>query len=213
MKAKQSASRCYAILPRHGIELCADDSCGPGEARRFVRLFRATWGRTPLGARRQLLDHWRVDEELGVRLDVQLLPRWKGGSKLAGVCSREGRLLRFRLPTVGEMPDDIAMILMPRAGACLAVGDGRADARAERRRDRGSLPRGHGRLGVRSAAARRLAAGPLRRTKSGITRTSTVIVAEGISPGDDQRSLHSAHGPRCPVPVRRASPLRKWREA
>src|SRR4051794_13519671 len=66
----------FSLLPRHGVFLFAPNRGG----ERFARLFRETWGRLPLYARRRILKHWRSDPvPLPLfKPEIGLLKDWSG---------------------------------------------------------------------------------------------------------------------------------------
>jgi hypothetical protein len=55
LAASTRAGRCATILGRHQVYVWAFD----GDGRRFADVFRRTWRRLPLFARRQILGHWK----------------------------------------------------------------------------------------------------------------------------------------------------------
>ena len=83
---------------------------------RFASLFRETWNRMPLYARRRILKHWRTapfeKHLINLPPNIALLDGWSGqvrGRGLRGdmaVCSRSGCQLRFWSRIVAAMPDD-----------------------------------------------------------------------------------------------------------
>lgn len=110
------------VLPidaRHQIYLWPYSGNGP----RFVGLFRATWTRIPLGARRRMLKHWRDDSTIYSQL-CQLAPsiemsEWcpdnpdeDGEGKIWGQAKFNGRKLWFSSIVFDRMPDEIAQDLI-----------------------------------------------------------------------------------------------------
>jgi hypothetical protein len=125
------------LLARHGIDLTAID----GDGRRFSRVYRETWKRTPLGARRQLLGHWRSGGGLmfGVLLSpIVLLTNQLSARGAFAETSKFGHELKFSGKQVDAMPEDVVQDLIAHELAHVlqnAIGircvkqyrDGRAD--------------------------------------------------------------------------------------
>jgi hypothetical protein len=103
------------LLPRHHVYLHSPQAGG----ERFVRLFRATWGRLPCHARRRILRHWKTGgDHLNFRPTIELLGDWAGrigGEGLDGTkaaAGGDGHALRFRKDIVDAYPDDLVMDLI-----------------------------------------------------------------------------------------------------
>jgi hypothetical protein len=107
MREAVRKGHCLPLLTRHGIYLWVLAGDGP----RFARNFRETWGRIPLGPRRELLAYWKDNEgiALGCTLPptIELLPRACLGRRTFGICKRRGHLLQFAAEHFDRMPDDV----------------------------------------------------------------------------------------------------------
>lgn len=87
------------LLPRHGIEFYSSDVSGV----RFAALFRATWKRIPLWARRRILSHWRKPKPtVFYSLD------WVGRDGAFAQVARDGYALMFCAADFEDMPDAVA---------------------------------------------------------------------------------------------------------
>lgn len=108
---KRSLEFRVALLPRHRVYVWPFDGDGP----RFAGLFRETWRRLPLWARRRVLSHWRTPCPLLFFPGplIELLPDWSRRERrtLAEV-SYDGYKLRFRSVTFDAMPDGVACDLI-----------------------------------------------------------------------------------------------------
>jgi hypothetical protein len=94
--------RCLPLLPRHRVYLRVDAGDGPA----FARLFRATWDRLPLGARRRILGYWRGDLSglMPLSPSVELGRGWPDmGRKDLAMVSRHGHRMRFRSSVIRAM--------------------------------------------------------------------------------------------------------------
>jgi hypothetical protein len=109
--------RLLPILPRHGVHLIPL----AGDGRRFASLFRTTWRRMPLWARRRILGHWRsprfpFSTLVPLSPQIELVGGWSGrvrpGVDALADVSRGGHLLRFHAGIVGQMPDDVVCDLI-----------------------------------------------------------------------------------------------------
>lgn len=119
----QGQRPCFIpLLPRHGLNVLAPR----GEGERFARLFRETWSRIPLGARRSILRHWREP----FIPSVDLVPDWSGREGATGYragkpvrrgrglrgdkacCTWRGHQLRFWHPIVVTYPDNLVRDLI-----------------------------------------------------------------------------------------------------
>lgn len=103
----------YPLMPRHGAYLLDFKSKG----ERFARLFRETWVRIPLYARRYILKHWKSDDVLrfAVRYSpsIELADTWDGKKPGdAGWAHRGGHSLRFARRRVEKMPDEVVCDLI-----------------------------------------------------------------------------------------------------
>jgi hypothetical protein len=82
-----------------------------GDGSRFARLFRATWRRIPLWARRRILRYWREDFSgpIAVSPEITLAKSWKGrGRRDFAVTTCHGHRLVFHSRSVAAMPEDVA---------------------------------------------------------------------------------------------------------
>jgi hypothetical protein len=98
------------LLPRQGIYL----TVRRGDGSRFASLFRTTWDRLPLAARRTLLLHWRLCiQSYPDAPRIQLVSRIPGAPRtVLAAASDEGCLYEFRFSLVTEMPDDVVQDLI-----------------------------------------------------------------------------------------------------
>ena len=107
------------LLPRHDVFLTAYGS-SRAHAPRFADLFRQTWARLPLYARRRILQHWRAGAHpfIAVSPDIELTDFWserKTGRGLRGdkACVfRRGHKLRFCTKIVCAYPDNLVCDLI-----------------------------------------------------------------------------------------------------
>lgn len=101
------------LFRRHQIHIFA-----PEGGDRFASLFRLTWSRLPLWARREILGHWRCGGAGGLfrhlvgRIPkIELVGGWSGREALAAVRSN-GHHLQFDAAVVREMPDHLVQDLI-----------------------------------------------------------------------------------------------------
>jgi hypothetical protein len=120
VKASIKKGKCLPLLPRHQIYLWVHE----GDGQRFAAMFRQTWGRVPLWARRRMLQYWKhIPFVPSVYLSPDIYHALSPHIKLsdetisesrrafAGV-SRTGHLLRFRPKRIAAMPDDVMQDLI-----------------------------------------------------------------------------------------------------
>jgi hypothetical protein len=114
----------HPILKRQRVHLWACQGNGP----RFASLFRDTWKRLPLWARRRILGHWRSGSDgRGNRFSlwgptIELLDGWSCRDEGSGepdslrgdiACvGCAGHVLRFFAPIVDRMPDSVVCDLI-----------------------------------------------------------------------------------------------------
>ena len=103
----------FPLLPRHGVKLHAPD----GGGARFAQLFRETWRRLPLYARRRILALWREpvdDRGQGIRPPADSVERrleievaWRGAQGDWACCRDRGHTIYFWTEFVSAIPDDL----------------------------------------------------------------------------------------------------------
>ena len=123
----------WPLLPRHEIYLSATGCDG----RRFASLFRETWKRLPLWARRRMLGHWRakaptlkgwltlqqLGEQNGIRRKPDPKPQYwmcplikltsdPLPDDVLGMVNDRGVRLSFHGEPVAAMPDDVVQDLI-----------------------------------------------------------------------------------------------------
>jgi len=104
---KAMAVRRIPLLPHAGIYL---EAFGYADDAHFARVFRHTWRRLPMAARRSILAHWRGMERGGWhrRVKIEVLPDWSQredefGVGVLGSVNGAGEI-RFWAPFVQQAP-------------------------------------------------------------------------------------------------------------
>jgi hypothetical protein len=104
LKADLEEGKVVRLLPGHDVFLWVV----VGDGHRFARVFRETWSRLPLYARRRLLSYWGgPDPERPIvspRIELNLSSYCDAGC--AGFVDRSGHRLQFNSKKVDEMPDE-----------------------------------------------------------------------------------------------------------
>jgi hypothetical protein len=118
LKASLNAGTVLAIDRRQQVYLRPFQGDGP----RFVRLFRSTWRRLPLWARRRILGFWHDADDAMANLvlhspHIELLDGWskRQGEGLrgdVGCVSHGGHFLQFHAPVVDLMPEPLVCDLI-----------------------------------------------------------------------------------------------------
>jgi len=103
----------HPLAPRHAVYLRAYASGGA----RFAHLFRETWDRLPLNARRAILKLWKSNDvrSTGVLLspDIEYASDWSGKEPGdVGYVRCGGHIIRFASRRVEKMPDDVVQDLI-----------------------------------------------------------------------------------------------------
>lgn len=117
------------IMPRSGLYL-DHWNCSDEQAHRFAEVFRQTWKRLPMWARRPMLKDWRnwrdyfislcADEKTREEIAAIPVPALsidcflRGGTDdaLAAYYGHYGRAIQFWKPAVEMMPDDVLSTLI-----------------------------------------------------------------------------------------------------
>lgn len=111
MDETQSNCQYLPIVPSARLWL---PRLGFGDDERFAGIFRATWRRIPLGARRIMVEHWRNAPLLFVQGHwsplIQFANNWMFFNvfirqlKDLAICTPHGHILAFYAPVVDAMP-------------------------------------------------------------------------------------------------------------
>lgn len=96
------------LLPRHRIRFYAWAGDGP----KFSAIFRAAWGRIPLGSRRRILAHWRQGYLGQPGPLVEVLDYPPDGDRAMAMASHFGHRLQFQAEYVDAMPGDVLQDLI-----------------------------------------------------------------------------------------------------
>ena len=85
-----------------------------GDPEHFACVFRDTWKRVPLYARRAMVAYWRKGQgKASWNPSIRLANGWPGWKRRGyGDCSREGHQLRFFAPTAEIMPNPVLSIVI-----------------------------------------------------------------------------------------------------
>jgi hypothetical protein len=87
---------------------------GYGNDAKFARVFRDTWPRLPLWARRAMLANWRTKSSppLLCLPHIKVLDSWARRKKEVGIYFPAREEILFRAPAVDLMPDEILSVLI-----------------------------------------------------------------------------------------------------
>jgi hypothetical protein len=105
------------LLPRHPVYLFTFE----GGGARFAELFRGTWARLPLGARRHILRYWRSENPYTPwdgTVKVELATDWDGRRRGRGLRGTRasmtwgGYQLYFFTKVVEALPDELVRDLI-----------------------------------------------------------------------------------------------------
>lgn len=118
LKPGLKAGTVFRLHPRHPIFVRVGYRAEGGE--RFARLFRETWRRLPLCARRTILAYWRCEPipALPIKPDIELLSYWPGQRRGRGLRSdkaavyHHGYSMKFWWKIVAAYPDNVVMDLI-----------------------------------------------------------------------------------------------------
>src|SRR5262249_61075 len=116
IKNSLSTGRLLAVNARQRVYLWPYH----GDGSRFVKLFRDTWRRLPLWARRRMLRLWHNTKDAELNLEFVLSPRivlldgWSMRNSdnvgvTIGCVSAGGHMLKFHAPTIDLMPKPLVM--------------------------------------------------------------------------------------------------------
>jgi len=98
------------LLARHDIHL--QDFGSEKQGARFAAVFRDTWQRLPLSARRALLAHWRApdvfcfDSRRSPRVAIVHYLSRVDDPDVMGVCRLKGHEFQFQVGAVAALPDE-----------------------------------------------------------------------------------------------------------
>ena len=139
-----AAPELLPIVPRSRLWL---PKLGIGDDERFASIFRNTWHKIPLGARRLKVKHWRENSAhfpiQGLwSPTIQLTDYWELSDRTVrqpkdlGVCGRNGHSLYFYAPAVDAVPaQHVEELIAHELRMCGSMPKAKLSRRTEASRD------------------------------------------------------------------------------